>query len=235
MTKVREIINDALIEIGVVDPTEAMDANQAAYGLRVLNRMVQKWNTEELMVFTVNRNEYALTANKQVYTIGTGGDINISRPVRIQMASALLSSGVEKSIELLNDQEWRDLNLKSTPSTFPTKMWITGNVPLNSAYLWPIPQDATAKLVLYTWGKTDNFAGLNDDVVFPNGYEEALVTSLAVALSNSYGASPSPTLMTRAADAKSKIQSLNVDPLYMDCGYGGGSLAIRSFGMVVDR
>lgn len=234
MTKVREIINDALIEIAVQDPSESMDANKADFGLRTLNRMVQKWNIDELMVFTVNRTEWPLIAGKQVYTIGTGGDFNTPRPTRISMASVLLASGQEIEIGILNDEEWRDIVLKTTQSTFPTKMWPTGNMPLNSLYLWPVPTDSTTKLVLYTWGKTEGFASVNDDVVFPNGYEEALVTNLALALSGPYGAAIPPMLTVRASDARAKIKGLNVDPLYMDCGFGRGSLAIQSFGRVVD-
>lgn len=235
MTTVREICEDALVEIGAKAPNDAMTAQDGAYALRALNRMIGKWNTDELMVYTVNRDLYDLQAGKQAYTIGTGGDFNVPRPVKTTAASVLLSSGVEVPIRLLNDQEWQDIAVKSTPSSFPTSIWIAGNVPLNTIYCWPVPSDATVKLVLYNWGKTEAFASLNDSVVFPNGYEEALVTNLAVALSNSYGTQPAPSLVMRAAVAMDAIKSLNVEPLYMDTGMGGNSMAIRSFGMVVDR
>lgn len=235
MTTVREVCQDALIELGVLAPVDAMTAEDGAYALRALNRMVGKWNTEELMVYTVNRNAYSLVAGQQSYTIGTGGDFNTYRPVRIQMASVLLSSGVEIPVRIVNDEEWQQTVMKSTASTFPTMIWIAGNVPLNTIWCWPVPQDSTVDLVLYTWGKTEAFASLNDTVTFPNGYEEALVSNLAVTLANSYGVQPGPSLQARAADAKSKIESLNVEPMYMTTGWGGGSPAIQSFGMVVDR
>lgn len=235
MTTVREICEDALIEIGAKSVSDSMPAEDAAYALRTLNRMLGKWNTEELMVYTVNRDAYSLVSGQQSYTIGTGGDFSTPRPVRIQAASVLLSSGAEIPIDIINDQEWQATVMKSTASTFPTKIWITGNVPLNTIWCWPVPSDSTVDLVLYTWGKTEAFTSINDTVVFPNGYEEALVTNLAVALSNSYGTQPSPSLSLRAADAKSKIESLNVDPMYMSTEWGGSSIAIQSFGTVVDR
>ncbi len=55
MTTVREICTDALIELGVLDPSEQMDGSSAAFALRTLNRLLQVWNTEDLMVYTVNR------------------------------------------------------------------------------------------------------------------------------------------------------------------------------------
>ena len=239
MTTVREIIQDALIEIGAQAPADSMPAEDAQYGLRALNRMIQKWNTDELMVYTINRQEFDIIPGKQLYTIGTGGDIDIPRPVKIQMASVLIQTNVANPVELslreLTDEEWRATAVKNVSSAYPTQFWLTGNMPLNEMYLWPIPQNGYCKLVLYSWGKTANFASLNDDVVFPNGYEEALVTNLGIALSNSYGVQVGPALAARAADAKSHIESINIEPMWAVTDFSGtGSLAIKSFGLVVD-
>jgi len=243
MTTVRELCNDALIELGVLDPSEAMEATAASFALRTLNRMLQVWNTQALMIYTVNRTEFPMVANQQSYTLGTGGNFNISRPARIDMVSILVNTGgrpIEIPTEVLTDDDWRDVTMKTTPSNWPTKVWMTGNVPLNDLWFWPIPQDGTIKCVLYSWGKTDNFASLNDLVVFPNGYEEAIVTNLAMFLSSSYGAQASPALGLRAAMSKDAIQSLNVEPLWATSDEGllsnrGNSLAIRSNGYQVDR
>lgn len=240
MTTVREIIQDALIEIGALSASDALSAEDAAYGLRALNRMIGLWNTDELMVYTVNRTAFSLIAGQQSYTLGTGGDFNMSRPVHIQAVSVLLNSGtLEVPIDIINDQEWQETSVKSTPSTFPTKVWITGNMPLNSLYFWPVPQSASVQVVLYTWGRTDAFTDLSDSVVFPQGYEEALVTNLAVALASSYGVSVNPTLQVRCAESKSRVQSINIDPVWASfdgaLSHGAGaSKAISSFGYQID-
>lgn len=234
MTKVREIIQDAMLEIGALAVGDAMPADGALHALRVLNRMVQKWNTEELMVYTINRNLFSLVAGQQSYTLGTGGNFNIARPVQIQMASVWLNTGVEVPIKIVTDEEWRRISVKATPSTFPTQLWIKGDMPLNTLLFWPVPQDASVQVALYCWGKTENFAGLDDDVIFPNGYEEALVTNLAVALSSSYQMQPSPFLINRASLGKSSIESVNIEPLWAYTSERGSSLAIQSFGYQVD-
>lgn len=238
MSTVRDLITDALMELAVIDPTEALDADKAAYGLRVLNRMIQKWNTDQLMVYTLNRqNPVNFVASQQAYTVGTGGNINIPRPAKINMISRLLSTGVETALHLYTDEEWRDVAVKSTAAAYPTGVWIANNVPLNTLYFWPIPTDATASIVLYTWGLTTDFANINATVTFPPGYEEAIVTNLAIALSNAFGTQPSPSLVMRARDAKKQIESLNVDPIYLSTDFpsrNSGNRAIRSFGLVVD-
>jgi len=236
---VRDICGDALIEIGANGVADAMTAEDGAYALRVLNRMVQKWSTEELSVYTVNRDSYNLVAGTQSYTLGTGGTFNAARPARIQMAAVLINSSrpIEIPLQIVTDEEWRDIAVKTTPSTFPTKMWVTGNVPLNTLYFWPVPQDSTVDVILYTWGRVNEFSSLNDTVVLPLGYEEALVTNLAVALSNSYGVQVGPALSQRASSAKSAIESLNADPLYasFDSFGGGRAVAIATNGYLVDR
>lgn len=239
MATVREIVGDALIELGANGPADAMTAEDGAYALRALNRMVQKWSTEELTIYTVNRDLYALVAGTASYTLGTGGTWNSARPARIQMAAVMVNTArpIEIPVQILTDEEWRDIAVKTTPSTFPTKIWATGNVPLNTIYCWPVPQDSTVQMVLYTWGRVNEFASLNDTVVLPLGYEEALVTNLAVALSNSYGMQVGPTLQQRAMASKAAIESLNVDPLYasFDSFGGGRSVAIATGGLQVDR
>ena len=239
MATVREICGDALIELGANSPADAMTAEDGAFALRVLNRMVQKWSTEELSIYTVNRDSYSLVAGTQTYTLGTGGTFNSPRPARIQMASVIINTArpIEIPLQILTDSEWQDIAVKTTPSTFPTKMWITGNVPLNTLYFWPVPQDSTVDVVLYSWGRVNEFTSLNDTVVLPLGYEEALVTNLAVALSNSYGMQVGPALSQRASSSKSAIESLNVDPLYASFdGFGGArAVAIATNGYQVDR
>lgn len=243
MTTVREICSDALLEIGATDLVDGMKADTAQYMLRLLNRMMAVWNTEELMVYTVNRSTYNLVAGQQEYTFGTGGNFNAPRPVKIQGVSALLNvtsaTPLEIPMDIMTDLEWQNLALKQTPSLYPVKVWITGNYPLNSLWFWPKPMDSTVDVVIYSWGKTESFATLEETVVFPNGYEEAIVTNLAIMASSSQGIAPMPSLVQRAMSSRSKIQSMNMDPLYATCdnslvGGRGRTLAVRTQGTLVD-
>lgn len=237
MTSIRTLIQDALIELGVVAPGDSITAEDADFGLRTLNRLIERWNTESLMIYTVNRDTFTLTPGKQDYLLGVGGDWSISRPVKTDMASVIPVAGnPEIPIHMLTDAEWRQIAVKNTQGTFPTQIWFKGDVPRNTFFVWPVPTTACT-LVLYNWGKTENFSNLNSEIVFPLGYEEALLTNLAVHLGSSYGKQPNPILLQRATTSKSTIQSLNAEPMYAssDLAQGGGSIAIRSFGLQVDR
>lgn len=238
MTKVRDIITDAHIEINAYAVGDALPAEAAEYALRLFNRMIERWNNAPGMIYTVNRNEYTLTPSKQSYTIGTGGDIPLSRPVKIPMVSVIPVSGTpEIPVNILTDEEWRSIAVKDTQSAFPTQIWFTGNVPYNTAYMWPVPTTA-CKIVLYSWGKAEAFTSLDDVVIFPQGYEEMFVTNLAIALCSSFGKQPDMALVQRAQVSSALIASQNVDPAYIgvDCALigRGASKAIQSFGLVVD-
>ena len=241
MTTVLDIITDAHIAIGAADPTNGLSANAAAYGLRVFNRMLSSWNNEGLMVYTVNRNVFAITAGTQIWTLGTGGTLtpNIPRPARVHMASILIpgSYPTEIPLQIYTDEEWQVVAVKNPSGGYPTGVWITGDVPLNSVYLWPVPA-FTCSLVLYTWGQTQAFTSLATTVQFPDGYEEAMVNSLALLLAPSFGVQPSPIIALTASAAKLRIASLNWDPISLSLDsalMGSGSdIAMRSFGKVVD-
>lgn len=244
MSKVRELIQDALIEIGVFTPSDAIPAEDVQFALRTLNRMISVWNTQDLMVYSLNRETFSLVAGKQTYTLGTGGDFNIPRPVKVPSASVLINNAtptpLEIPIDILTDEEWQSVSLKQTPSTFPVKMWMTGDVPLNSLWFWPLPQDSTVQVVLYCWGQVQPYSTINADAIFPNGYDEAIVSNLAVMLANSYGVQPLDLLIRRALISKSSVESMNVEPIFaaVDSGLTGNrgrTLAIETQGLLVDR
>lgn len=237
MITVGEIISDALVELGVIDPTMAMEASQAQHGLRTLNRMIEEWNSQHLMIYTLNRNVFTLVPSQQSYTLGTGGDWNMPRPVRTDMISVIPTGGIpEIPMHEMSDEEWRGIAVKSTTSQFPTQIWFNGNVPLNVAYVWPVPTTA-CQVVLYTWGRQLVLTDLTTTLQFPDGWEKAIVCNLAIELASSYGVQPQPSLVARAQTSKSSIQSLNSEPLYItsDLSSGYGSIAIMSFGLQVDR
>lgn len=242
MTTVRTILSDALSEIGVLDPTMTMDADMASHALRMLNRMLEAWSAEDLLVYTMDRLTFPLTIGTQDYTIGTGGTINTPRPVQIERASILLTSQnptqpVEIPIPILNTQQWQNYSVKNISSQFPTAVWLTGDFPLQKAYFWPIPQSQVS-VIFYQWGLLDTFTSVNDAVEFPRGYEEAIVSNLAVRLCPTYGKQIPQATAILAQSSKNRLRTLNEEPIYIGSDPAllgiSNTMAIRSFGLVVD-
>lgn len=240
MTAVSTIIGDALIEIGAFAVGDAIPASDFQFALRTLNRMLALWNNDALMIYTQNRQVFNLVAGKQTYSIGTGGDFNIPRPTKIPLVSVLINSGpnpLEMPMDIMTDEEWQQLNIKQTTSTFPVKVWFDGNSPLLNAWFWPVPTTAANQVVLYSWNTFQPATSINSTVAFPDGYDEALVSNLALMLCTSYGIQPNPLLIKRAQVSKHALQSVNNEPMYarLDiAALSGRSLAIKTRGLLVD-
>lgn len=234
MTTVRELITDSLIEIGVIDPGEPLDAGTAQFALRTLARMLDRWSSEDLMIYTIKRNEFTLTANQQDYTLGTGGDFNIPAPAGIDMVSILQGGTIpEVPVEIVSPAQWRDIAVKSTTSSYPTRVWIRKTEPLETLSFWPVPTDGSTKAAIYHWTLIGPYTSLDDVIQLPEGYEEAVMTNLAVYLAGPFKATIQPSLSQRAMTSKRNIELQN--PTDWSVGTELTPIAISSFGIVVDE
>lgn len=86
-----QISTAALIDLGVVAPTETPGATQLTFCYNVLNRLINTWQTMSLIAPAVQRSVWPIVANKATYTIGPGGDFNTIRPINLQGAGLLLN------------------------------------------------------------------------------------------------------------------------------------------------
>src|ERR1700691_5676144 len=96
-----DIITDALVACGSQSAGEPVSADDAQAGLRILNQMMDVWNSLRLMIYTIQRITFPLLANKQTYSVGFGGDVNIPRPPRIEKYSIITAANPLLPLELV--------------------------------------------------------------------------------------------------------------------------------------
>ena len=222
MTAVRSIITRAVRLLGAVAQGTPLPAGDAADGLTALNSMLEAWNINSLNVYTKNFNVYTLIVGKQTYTIGPTGDIQVApqlRPTTIDRALLRVLStvpNIELPIKMVEDEEWSEIAVKTLSSTYPTRMYSTGDFPNMTLYLWPIPSEAN-QLILWTWNQVLAVADINTDLSLPPGYERAIIYNLAMELSAEYGLMPSPVVSQIAVDSLAQVKRINSIPLYLDC------------------
>ncbi len=218
MATVRDLIKGSLRLIGAIASGETPTADEEQDALLALNDMVENWNLEGLMVYTINREEFALVPGQQSYTMGVGGNFNTNRPLRIDQAyMKILNTGpsTELPIDLVTDDEWAAITVKSTTSSIPRKLWNRNDFPLTHLDLWPVPSAANV-LVLYTWDQIGAFSSANAAISLPPGYAKALRYNLAVELAPEYGKEPGVVVASIARDSKEDIKRINAVPQYMD-------------------
>lgn len=241
MTTVRTLIGNAMKLLGALQAGESPSANEAADGLAFLNMLVDSLTNQRLIIYSIDRSTYTLTANTQTYTLGSGGTWNATRPVRIESMSVLIttvSPNIELPIQMLRDEEWQAVTVKSVSSTFPLVAYDDGAFPLRSISFWPIPTDADS-VVIYSYSPISQFANISASISLPPGYERFLTCALALEMAPQYGVEPSPTLLSNYTEARRTLTQMNWTADELSCDpavlkFGGSLVGIKSRGYVID-
>lgn len=216
MTTARDLITDAMKEIGAIAIAEVPTDAEAQDGLRKLNGMLGLWQTESLMVYGRDESVFIIAANQESYSIGPGGDIDTQRPNAIVDAYVRDTNNNDYKIYVTtNSEDYSDIVSKTVTSTIPTFLYYNTGVPLGTIRLWPELSDSSYRLVLWTWTILSEFATINDTVVVPPGYERAIVSNLAIGLCARYGKDAAPTLIEEAKLSKGQLKKYNTTVLTM--------------------
>lgn len=89
-----DIIQDALILIGVIGAEETIHEADQALASRFLNRMIKAWDAQGIHLWTYNEATLILTDNTNTYNLASAStDANWSDPVRVTTLSAAEASG----------------------------------------------------------------------------------------------------------------------------------------------
>jgi hypothetical protein len=234
MATARDLITDALVELGVIGVNQTPKAADLALGLRKLNRWVTALHTSRLSVFTVKREVFPLVASTPSYTIGPSGAIDTVRPMRIEHVGLVLDRTATTPVEIplgapMTDQEYQRFPTKTLTAPQPNTLYydygFTG-VGLGKVYPLPIPTSSVCDLVLYIPRAMQEFANLSTDYAFPPGYEQAIVANLAMELAAPFERDPRPTTVETARATMADIKRANRRPrvLGLDPGLTGTGL-----------
>ncbi len=99
-TSANTILRKSFFDCGIIAANESLENDDAQDGLERLNNMVAGWRTSQGTTLAIERNIFALTANKQTYTIGIGGDFNVARPVNTITGAGLLLNGLASAVSV---------------------------------------------------------------------------------------------------------------------------------------
>ena len=219
ITTAGQIVSGSLKLLGVLAAGETLSAVDGADGLARLNSMIDLWGLSRLTKYFLLRTVKTLAASTASYTIGTGGSINIERPVSIDGANLILDSSaspvVEMPIEVFTDDRWRTIRIKNLTSRLAQGIWYDHNwsAGLGTIYVYPIPTTSLTQLVLYTPVSVAQFTDLPTSYSIPPGYEMALRTNLAVVLAPEFGRQLDPSIYEMAKDSKADLMSANLRPV----------------------
>jgi hypothetical protein len=212
MTTGTDLITLALKDIGALGIGQSVSAEDTADALATLNMMLGQWDAERLSVYHLV--DTAHQANGSVsYTVGIGGDFNVTRPIKINAAYARLQSSgagsaVDYGITMIDAREdYSRISLK-TLSSFPEYAFYDSAYPLGNLFLYPVP-NSSYELHIVTMETLPQLATAGTSVNLPPPYLAALRYNLAIYLCPSYQLEPTPSLVRLAMNAKRVIKRMN--------------------------
>lgn len=194
--------------LGVIGSVGAVGGNDANASLRVLNRMLDGWRLQPHLAVSNRWLNFVWPAGVVSQTIGTGGDVNVERPVSIEIGSYTETGGISRPLQILTRDQYASILLKNQSGDHPAGIYYDAASPLGTAYVWPAPgAGVTANLAVRT--QFTKFADLTTEYTLPDGYEAAFVPNLAVMLGPVFERAIPPDVRADARITRAAIKRKN--------------------------
>ena len=223
MPTAQELITRSLKLVTVLADGETASASIMSDSLTILNDMLGLWNVDKLLIYQIQTTTHTLVSGTSSYTVGSGADINITRPVRIEQAFVRDSSNYDYQLEVINQEQYNRIRLKDTES-IPQQLFYDSGFANGIIRLFPTPSTADT-LHFTSWKPFIAFATLTTNIDLPQGYNQLMVYNLAVLLGTEFGAPLRPEVIQVALDTKAKIETVNnqnfSDVTQYDSVFGG--------------
>lgn len=217
------IIKSALRLIQVLAADQSPTAQEAEDGRYALNSMTDAWSVERLMIFQVQQTTHSWPANTTSRTIGSGGNFNVARPVKVEQGCFFRDGSQDYPVQVIEREAYDAQVLKSTGSSYPEVLAVDYGFPLVTLYAYPVPGSALT-LHLNTWRALQSFPGLTTELSMPPGYQAAIEANLAIWIAPEYGAAAvaaAERIAPRAALLKASLKSINQSSLISQVEYSG--------------
>lgn len=208
MSTALTIIKASLKLIGALGQGETPSDADAADGLEALNTMLDSWQTKRLYVYQIKEENFSLTGSKGTYTIGSGGDFNTTRPIKISDAF-IRENGVDYGLNIIEQRDdFNRISVKSVESNIPDYLYYETGFPLGTIHLWSVPNTAN-DLFINSWQTLQSFSGLTTQLSLPPGYERAIKYNLALELAPLFGVTPTDEVKRIAKESSGSIKRVN--------------------------
>lgn len=214
---VSDLLTLSLKRIGVVARGNVPDADNLVDALSTFNDFIDGCAAENLLIWSETRTTFTITASTRDYFVGSGQAVNVARPVYVQqigdvspirLLDTTSTPNLEIPLQLLTDQMWRSLPMKTATATRPWAAYYNPTFPYGTISLYPTPTSGGTG-VFYAPAAMAEFA-LTDTVLLPPGYRRFLRDAVAVELCPMFDMAASPELRASAVEAKANVMRVNM-------------------------
>jgi len=210
MATTLDYVKTALEKLGVIAAGETPATPDSDRVLALLNAYIDFLATDGLVIFSTVRSTHSLTASLNPHTIGSGGNINVVRPVRIDKAGIILSGGTaETPLDVITIHEYAAIVDKASEGA-PHSLYYDPAYPLGKINLYPEP-DTTHTLVLYRDAPLHTTLPLliGTTITVPPAYQRMLENALTVEIGPLFGVEAAASIVKAASDSLVALKRLN--------------------------
>lgn len=209
MTTANDIITGALELVTSLSPGEGIPGAEADAALRVLNRMMKGWSTDNLMPPFATLESFAVAQGVNSRTVGSGAQLNTTRPDYIVSAYLRDSNGLDYPPLAPITSAQYDAIAQKTQTARPEWYFYDPQYPSGVLY-FDAATDAAYTLFLRSVKPFNQFATINTAMDLPGEYEEIISHLLVEPLAPRYGTAITPDVRKLIEDAKRRIRRKNV-------------------------
>lgn len=202
MTTALGIIKSAMRKGGILTKSEEPSADEVSDALDMLNDILSSLSNDSLIVYARELENFNLTSGQSDYTMGTGGDFNTARPIKIISAYVRLGT-IDYPLSVITDEQYSSISYK-TIGSIPRFYNYTNAYPLSKFKLYPVPSSA-GQIFILSEKQLSQFT-LNQTVDLPPGWKRMLINLLAIELLPEYGQPVTPELKMIADESKQEIR-----------------------------
>ena len=206
------LVTKAYQDAGIVSKLSSPSSTQVQDGLDRINDIINLWATQGLKLWLQEDLALTLTAGKTTYSMGPGGDLNMTKPLSVFQAYYLTSTQSRQPLTILSRDEWTRLSQTnvdgSLNSFFPDKQLTFLYV---NFYNTPDAQAATGTAHLITRVAAQNFVLSTDTVGLPVEWYIALRWALADDLATSQPAEVQARCAQRAGAFRTALEDFDVE------------------------
>lgn len=218
MTTALGIIKSAMRKAGVLTKTENPSADEAIDGLEMLNDLLASMSNDSMVIYARVLEQFTVSSGTAGYTIGTGGDFNTARPIKI-ISAYVRSGGIDYGLSEISDEQYASISYK-TIGSIPQFINYTNGYPLGTVKLYPVPA-SDYQLFILSEKQLSEFS-INEDVLLPPGWKRMLIYNLAMELCPEYGQPVTQEIKLIADDSKNEIRRaiMAARPMQWENGVG---------------
>jgi hypothetical protein len=211
---VADVLNLTLRDLGVLGAGEVAAAEDAADGLLVLNDWIDALKTEGLTVYSLTRTVWVLTGATS-YTIGTGGTINVDRPVSPKDIANIgyVDTSVTPNAEFtqgppLTEDDYQSIVNKTLTSPIPAAWYYNPTFPLGTLKPFPVPNGAYSG-VIYTPANVAEFTATSDTISLPPGYRQYFRDGLKIRLAPTFHVPVTADMKEAFSESRANVKRAN--------------------------